>query len=177
VPLLVAAGHAVAGTTRSEAKVEMLRELGAEPVVVDVFDAARLREAVVSFGPELVVHQLTDLPQDPRQISAKAADNARVRTEGTRNLIAAAQTAGAPRFLAQSIAWHLPGEAHAPVEEHERMVLDAGGVVARYGRFYGPGTYHEEDRPEPPYVHVAEAARRTVGLLEAPSGIVEVVET
>jgi nucleoside-diphosphate-sugar epimerase len=176
VPLLVAAGHEVAGTTRSEAKVEMLRELGAEPVVVDVYDAEELREAVVAFGPELVMHQLTDLPQDPRQISEKAADNARVRTEGTRNLIAAAQAAGAPRFLAQSIAWRLPGDAHAPVDEHERMVLDAGGVVARYGRFYGPGTYHEEDRPEPPFIHVAEAARRTVELLDAPSGVVEIVE-
>jgi nucleoside-diphosphate-sugar epimerase len=176
VPLLVAAGHEVAGTTRSEAKVEMLRELGAEPVVLDIYDADRLREAVVAFGPELVMHQLTDLPSDPAQISVKAADNARVRTEGTGNLIAASQAAGAPRFLAQSIAWRLPGDAHAPVEEHERMVLDADGVVARYGRFYGPGTYHEHDLPEPPYVHVAEAARRTVELLEAPSGVVEVVE-
>lgn len=86
VPLLVTAGHEVAGTTRSEAKVEILRELGAEPVVIDVYDAGRLREAVVAFGPELVMHQLTDLPQDPSQISEKAADNARVRTEGTRNL-------------------------------------------------------------------------------------------
>jgi nucleoside-diphosphate-sugar epimerase len=174
VPLLLAAGHEVAGTTRGEGKAEMLRELGAEPVVLDVYDAGRLREAVVAFGPELVMHQLTDLPQDPRQISEKAADNARVRTEGTCNLIAAAQAAEAPRFLAQSIAWRLPGDAHAPVEEHERMVLHAGGVVARYGRFYGPGTYHEEDRPEPPYVHVAEAARRTVELLEAPSGVFEI---
>jgi nucleoside-diphosphate-sugar epimerase len=176
VPLLVAAGHEVAGTTRSGAKVEMLRELGAEPVVLDVYDAEELREAVAAFGPELVMHQLTDLPSDPAQISTKAADNARVRTEGTRNLIAAAQAAAAPRFLAQSIAWRLPGEAHAPVEEHERMVLEVGGVVLRYGRFYGPGTYHEHDRPEPPFIHVAEAARRTVDLLEAP-GIVEVVET
>jgi nucleoside-diphosphate-sugar epimerase len=176
VPLLVAAGHEVAGTTRSAAKTEMLRELGAEPVVLDVYDAERLREAVVTFAPELVMHQLTDLPSDPAQISAKAADNARVRTEGTCNLIAAAQAAEAPRFLAQSIAWRLPGDAHASVEEHERMVLHVGGVVLRYGRFYGPGTYHEEDRPESPFVHVAEAARRTVELLEAPSGTVEVVE-
>lgn len=176
VPLLVADGHEVAGTTRSAGKVEVLRELGAEPVVLDVYDAERLREAVAGFGPELVMHQLTDLPADPAQISEKAADNARVRTEGTRNLIAAAKAAEAPRFLAQSIAWDLPGEGGAAVEEHERIVLDAGGVVARYGRFYGPGTYHEEDRPEPPYVHVAEAARRTVKLLEAPSGVVEITD-
>jgi len=154
----------------------MLRELGCEPVVLDVYDAERLREAVIAFGPELVMHQLTDLPSDPREISEKAADNARVRTEGTRNLIAAAQAAAASHFIAQSIAWRLPGEGGAAVEQHERMVLDVGGVVARYGRFYGPGTYHEGDRPEPPYVHVAEAARRTVELLEAPSGIVEIIE-
>ncbi|HET9153610.1 MAG TPA: NAD-dependent epimerase/dehydratase family protein [Solirubrobacterales bacterium] len=176
VPLLVAAGHEVAGTTRSEAKVEMLRELGAEPVLLDVYDAEQLREAAIAFGPEVVIHQLTDLPSDPARISEKAADNARVRTEGTCNLIAAAQAAEAPRFLAQSIAWRLPGDAHDPVDEHERMVLHAGGVILRYGRFYGPGTYHEHDLPEPPYVHVAEAARRTVELLEAPSGVVEIVE-
>lgn len=175
VPLLVAAGHEVAGTTRSEDKVEMLRGLGAEPVVVDVYDAERLREAVGAFAPELVMHQLTDLPQDPAQISQKATDNARVRTEGTRNLVAAAQAATAPRFLAQSIAWRLPGEGHAAVDEHEAMVLDIGGVVLRYGRFHGPGTYHEEDLPDPPLIHVAEAARRTVELLEAPSGVIEVV--
>lgn len=175
LPLLVAAGHEVAGTTRRAEKAERVRELGAEPVVLDVYDAERLREAVVAFEPELVMHQLTDLPADPAQISAKGADNARIRTEGTRNLIAAAAAAGAPRFLAQSIAWRLPGDAHRSIDEHEAMVLDAGGVVARYGRFYGPGTYHEEDRPEPPYVHVAEAARRTLDLLEAPSGVVEVL--
>jgi nucleoside-diphosphate-sugar epimerase len=176
VPLLVAAGHEVAGTTRSEAKLGTLREMGAEPVLLDVYDAEQLREAVVAFGPELVMHQLTDLPADPRRISAKAADNARVRTEGTCNLIAAAQAAEAPRFLAQSIAWRLPGDAHDAVDEHERMVLHAGGVVVRYGRFYGPGTYHEHDLPEPPCVHVAEAARRTVELLEAPSGVIEIVK-
>jgi nucleoside-diphosphate-sugar epimerase len=177
VPLLVEAGHEVAGTTRRQEKAEMLRELGAEPVVLDVYDAERLREAVVAFAPETVVHELTDLPSDPAQISAKGADNARIRTEGTRNLIAAGRAAGAPRFVAQSIAWRLPGDAHAPVEEHEQMVLDAGGVVARYGRFYGPGTYHEDDRPEPPFIHVAEAARRTLPLLDAPSGVVEIVES
>jgi nucleoside-diphosphate-sugar epimerase len=177
VTLMVAAGHEVAGMTRSQGKVEMLRQLGAEPVVLDVYDGERLRDAVLAFGPELVMHQLTDLPQDPAQISAKAADNARVRTEGTRNLIAAAQAAAAPRFLAQSIAWRLPGETHQSVDEHERLILDIDGVVGRYGRFYGPGTYHEHDLPEPPYVHVAEAARRTLELLEAPSGIVEIVES
>ena len=177
VPLLVAAGHEVAGTTRRAGKAAALRELGADPVVLDVYDGERLRDAVVAFEPDLVMHQLTDLPPDPAEIPARSAANARVRTEGTRNLIAAARAAGAPRFLAQSIAWRLPGDGSRPVEEHEAMVLDVGGVVVRYGRFYGPGTYHEEGRPEPPRIHVAEAARRTVELLEAPSGVVEIVES
>jgi uncharacterized protein YbjT (DUF2867 family) len=152
--------------TRDPEKAAPLRELGAEPVVVDVYDAAALAAAAVAFEPDLVMHQLTDLPADPAEISAKGADNARIRTEGTRNLLAAAAACErAPR---------LPGEAHAPVDEHERMVLDAGGTVLRYGRFYGPGTYHPEegDRPEPPAIHVAEAARRTVELLDAEPGVV-----
>jgi nucleoside-diphosphate-sugar epimerase len=179
VPQLVAAGHEVAGTTRSPAKAEMLRELGAEPVVVDVYEQEALKEAVVAFEPDLVMHQLTDLPSDPAEIPAKGSANARVRTEGTRNLIAAAQAAGAPRFLAQSIAWRLPGNTHDSVDEHERLVLDAGGVVLRYGRFYGPGTYHPEagDLPEPPAIHVGEAAQRTVELLDADSGIVTIADS
>lgn len=177
MPLLVEAGHEVAGTTRWEEKAGMLQGLGAEPVVLDVYDAEQLRDAVVALGPNVVVHQLTDLPSDPAQISAKGTDNARIRTEGTCNLIAAAQAAAAPHFVAQSIVWRLPGEAHDAVDEHERTVLHAGGVVARYGRFYGPSTYHEEDRPEPPFVHVAEAARQTLPLLDAPSGVHTVTET
>jgi len=156
----------------------MLRGLGAEAVVLDVYDAERLRDTVVAFAPDVVVHQLTDLPSDPAQISAKGADNARIRTEGTCNLLAAAQAAEAPHFVAQSIAWRLPGDAHDSVDEHERMVLDAGGVVVRYGRFYGPGTYHpgDDDLPEPPRIHVGEAARRTVELLDAESGVIDVFE-
>lgn len=175
VPLLVAAGHEVAGMTRSPGKVEMLRELGAEPVVVDVYDQEALCEAVVAFAPDAVMHQLTDLPSDPALISAKGADNARIRTEGTCNLLAAAQAAAASRFVAQSVAWRLPGDAHDSVDEHERMVLHAGGVVVRYGRFDGPGTYHEHDLAEPPRINVAEAARQTLPLLKAPSGVVEIV--
>jgi hypothetical protein len=101
--------------------------------------------------------------------------NARIRREGTRNLLAAARAAGARRFLAQSVAWPLPGDAGAAVEEMERSVLEAGGVVIRYGQLYGPGTYYEQ-APPPPRVHVDEAARRTVEALAAPPGIVEIVE-
>ena len=173
LPLLVAAGHEVAGMTRSPGKLERLRELGAEPVVCDAFDAGALREAVVAFRPEAVVNELTDLPDEA--VASNEA-NARMRREGTRNLLAAAEAAGASRFVAQSVAWQLPGDAGAAVDELERLVLAADGVVVRYGRLYGPGTYYEDDKPEPPRVHVDEAARRTVPALETASGIVEVTD-
>lgn len=176
VPLLLAAGHQVAGMTRSPEKAETLSELGAEPVVCDVFDAPRLTEAVEAFRPELVMHQLTDLPDEAEQIRAFAARNNRIRTEGTRNLLAAARQAHAPRFIAQSIAWTPPTGGEA-VAEHERLVLDAGGVVIRYGTFYGPGTYSGTERvPAAPRIHVDEAARHTVQLLEQPSGVIIVSE-
>ena len=173
VPLLVAAGHEVAGMTRSPGKMEHLRALGAEPVVCDAFDAAALREAVVRFQPEAVVNELTDLPDEPAETNEP---NARMRREGTRNLLAAAEAAGASHFVAQSIAWRLPGDAGAAVAELERLVLAVDGVVLRYGRLYGPGTYYEDEKPEPPRVHVDEAARRTAPALYAASGIVEVTD-
>lgn len=74
VPLLVAAGHDVAGMTRTQAKAERLRGLGAEPVVCDVFDLDALSQAVSGFGPDAVVHQLTDLPDDPARIPELAGE-------------------------------------------------------------------------------------------------------
>jgi len=176
IPLLVRDGHEVAGMTRSPGKTAALRELGAEPVVCDVFDAGALAKAVTAFGPELVMHQLTDLPDQVERIPEFAAGNNRIRTEGTRNLLAAAAQAGATRFLAQSIAWIPPAGGEA-VAEHERLVLAAGGVVIRYGTFYGPGTYSGADRvPPPPRIQIDEAARRTVALLTAPSGVLVVTD-
>ncbi len=176
VPLLVAEGHAVAGMTRSPGKTAALRALGAEPVVCDVFDAPALTTAVVAFAPDLVMHQLTDLPDDPANMAAHNEGNRRIRREGTRNLLAAAQAAGATRFLAQSIAWTPPGDGGRAVEEMERLVLDAQGVVLRYGQFYGPGTYHEDAPPDPPRIHLDEAARQTVAALAAPTGVLTLVD-
>jgi len=152
--------------------VELLRRLGAEPVVCDAFDAHALREAVGAFQPEAVMNELTDLPDQPL---ATNDANARMRREGTRNLLAAAQSAGAARFVAQSIAWDPHGEGAVAKADLERMTLEAGGVVLRYGRFYGPGTYHDGP-PAPPRIQIDEGARRTVELLDAPSGIYPVVE-
>ena len=159
--------------TRSPEKVEALRDLGAESVVCDAFDANALRTVVVAFQPEVVVNELTDLPDKP---AATNEANARMRREGTRNLLAAARSAGASQFIAQSVAWQLSGDAGAAVSELERLVLAADGVVLRYGRLYGPGTYYESGKPDPPRVHVDEAARRTVTALGAASGIVEVTD-
>jgi nucleoside-diphosphate-sugar epimerase len=177
VPLLVQAGHQVAGMTRTPQKEELLRELGAEPVVCDVYDAARLTEAVRSFAPDLIMHQLTDLPDDVKRIALYIRPNNRIRTEGTSNLIAAARAAGTQRFIAQSLASTPPGAGRA-IRKHERMVLDFGGVVLRYGWLYGPGTHMPaRRRPPPPRIQVDDAARRTAELLDAPAGVIVISET
>src|SRR6202012_3734443 len=116
VPLLVAAGHEVTGTTRSAeaaGKLETagIRAAGIRAAIVDVYDAAALARAATQAKPDVVVHQITDLPRsfDQKEIAASYPRNARIRVEGTRNLIAAAQAAGAGRFVVQSIAF-----AYAP---------------------------------------------------------------
>jgi hypothetical protein len=92
------------------------------------------------------------------------------------NLLGASGGAGVEQVLVQSVAWELPGEAGRAVEDMERAVLEAGGTVLRYGQFYGPGTYHPESPPEHPRIHLDDAARRTVEVLEFGPGIVELVE-
>jgi len=111
-PLLVQAGHRVVSTTRSPGKAEELSGSGVEPVVVDVFDADALCRAVAAARPEIVIHQLTALPPrlDPALMDEALKANARIREEGTRNLVRAAQAAGSRRLIAQSIAWvYAPG--------------------------------------------------------------------
>ena len=128
MPLLRSAGHTVWGTTRSWDKAASLRNMGAEPVAVDVFDAEALARAVLEAKPEIVIHQLTDLAdvRDPAKRSAALARNARIRDEGTRNLVAAARQAGARRLIAQSIAWaYAPGAK--PYREDHPLDLNADG--------------------------------------------------
>jgi nucleoside-diphosphate-sugar epimerase len=177
VRLLVADGHEIAGMTRSPGKASMLRELGADPVICDVFEADALTRAVAAFAPDIVFHQLTDLPDHASDIAAFSERNNRIRGEGTRNLLTAAAAAGAGPVIAQSISWELPVESgRAATAEHERAVLQAGGAVIRYGQFYGPGTYYETDPPPPPRVHVDDAARRTVPAIGVPAGVTIVVD-
>ena len=178
VPLLVAAGHEVTGTTRRPDRADALRAAGAVPVVVDALDAVALRDAVVAARPEVVAHLLTDLT-NPRGGDLDAAQldrNARLRETGTRHLIDAAVAARARRFVAQSIGWLCaPGREPHPetdpllppdtlsrraVHELERLVTTTpglDGLVLRFGRFWGPDTWDAEP-PDPPTVHVDAAA-------------------
>jgi nucleoside-diphosphate-sugar epimerase len=176
IPLLVAGGHTVAGMTRTPARAEELAGLGAEPVVCDVYDLPALERAVLQFAPELVMHQLTDLPDDASQVLSLGDRNDRMRTEGTANLLAAAHRAGVQRVIAQSIAWAQPPDRAARTRAFEQSVLDAGGTVLRYGQFYGAGTYFPDELPADPRIEIDEAARRTAELLDAPPGIVEIID-
>jgi nucleoside-diphosphate-sugar epimerase len=177
VPLLVAEGHTVAGMTRSPGKARLVRELGAEPVACDVFDLAALTGAVAAFAPEVVFDQLTDLPDDPADLGRFSGRNDRMRSEGTRNLLAAAGAAGSARLIAQSISWELPSQdRRAVTAAHERAVLQAGGVVIRYGQLYGPGTFYPDTPPQPPRIHVDDAARMTLPALAVPPGVTIVVD-
>lgn len=176
IPLLVEAGHTVGGMTRSAGKADSLAQLGAEPIVVDVFDRDALIRAVVEFKPDVILNELTDLPDDVSEIGAHGGRNARIRTEGSDNIIAAARAAGSPKILAQTVAWQLPeGPDARAVASLEKSVLAEGGVVLSYGQFYGPGTYHAE-APADPKVQIDRAAARTVELLDAPSGVVIITD-
>ena len=180
VPQLVAAGHRATGMTRTPAKAELLRRLGAEPVVCDAFDAEGLERAVAAAAPDAVVHELTAIPAaiDPRRFAEQFEENDRLRVEGTRNLVAAALSAGVRRVVAESISFaYAPGGGGLRVEDDplglgapepwgrtiravdalEQAVLSApglGGTVLRYGTLYGPGTFYARDGS------TAEAVRR-----------------
>jgi uncharacterized protein YbjT (DUF2867 family) len=177
IPRLVQAGHVVGGMTRSSSKTELLAQLGAEPILCDVFDRDALIQAVRDFGPDVILNELTDLPDEVEKIGDHVELNARIRTEGNQNLIEAARQSGSPKILAQTVAWQLPdGPDAAAVVELERSVLAEGGVVLSYGQFYGPGTYNEQQIPAEPRVQIDRAADRTVELLGAPSGVVVITD-
>lgn len=194
VPMLIEAGYAVYGSTRRADRADALEVQGVHPVVVDVFDAAALHAALVRIAPWGVIHQLTDLPKDldPARMAGAAVLNARVRTEGTRNLVAAAQAAGAKRLVAQSIAWaYAPGprpftEAQpldtqaegvrrisvGGVTALEHSVMAAQGMTAtvlRYGQLYGPNTSTGAPKGASP-LHVEAAARAALFALQRSTG-------
>ena len=177
IPLLVEAGHVVGGMTRTASKAGQLTELGAQPIVVDVFDRDALIRAVSEFAPDVILNELTDLPDDVAKIGDHGELNARIRTEGNQNIIDAARASGSPKILAQTVAWQLPdGPDARAVAQLERTVLAEGGVVLSYGQFYGPGTYNVDVIPAEPRVQIDRAAERTVELLDAPSGVVVITD-
>jgi nucleoside-diphosphate-sugar epimerase len=167
VPALTSRGHTVVGSTRSAAKAGALRDLGAEPVVLDALDRAAVRAAVAAAKPDAIVHQLTALTghADLRRFDRMFAETNRLRTEGTDHLLAAAQDAGVHRFVAQSFTGWTNERTGGPVKTEDdpldphpaaasRQTLAAmrelesavpaapglAGIVLRYGIFYGPGT-------------------------------------
>jgi nucleoside-diphosphate-sugar epimerase len=170
VPLLVDTGHDVVGMTRTAGKAEQLTALGAHPIVCDVFERDALVTAVVDAAPDLVLHELTDLPDDAERIPELGDRNARMRRDGTDNLLAAMRAAGTRQLVAQSVAWDLGGAGAAAVAHLEGAVLAVDGVVLRYGRFHGPGTYYPDTLPDPPRVSLDTAAERTVAALGLESG-------
>jgi 2-alkyl-3-oxoalkanoate reductase len=171
VSQLLACGHEVTGLTRSEQRAEGLRARGAAAIVCDVFEADRLRASVAEARPEVVIDQLTDLPPvyNPRRYEEMTVPTNRLRSEATPSLVAAAEAAGAHRYLAQSLAFVYAPEggwvkdedaplisgAAAPVQKGvdavrtmEGAVLEATGlegIVLRYGQLYGPGTWFAPD--------------------------------
>lgn len=175
--------HEVTGTTRTDAKIPMLRALGITPAVADVLDADALARAVAAARPDVVVHQLTDLSSAPGTPGYPAAQqaNRRLRIEGTRNLMQAMRRANVRRIVAQSIAFaYAPGEGARNEDDPldiaagdlrrltvegivalEREVLKTpgiDGVVLRYGYLWGPDTWYEAP-PKPPSLHVDAAAQ------------------
>ena len=192
VPQLVEAGHTVFGTTRSEDKAAELRRMGVQPVVLNAFDREALMKAMAEANPEVVIIQLTDLPKvltgpfSPEMAEA----NARLRRDGTRNLIDGALASGARRVIAQSLAWvYAPGrEPHIEddpldieakvagkatidgVVALERLTLGSPpleGIVLRYGQLYGPGTWDQAQGGRVP-VHVDAAGLAAVLAVETP---------
>lgn len=201
LPLLREAGYEITGTTRVPSKAEELRAAGVTPVIVDVYDRAALGAAMLAARPDVVVHQLTDLPPGLKtELMAEGLmRNARVRIEGTRNLVDAALAAGARRIVAQSIAFvYAPGrELHeesdplnSPTEEPWRTTMEGvvtlerlvtmssgmDGLVLRYGMFYGPDTGFET-APGKPAVHVDAAAKAAVlAIVRGTPGIYNVAD-
>jgi nucleoside-diphosphate-sugar epimerase len=194
LPVLVAAGHEVVGTTRSATKSEQIRPAGAEPAVVDVLDGDAVRAAIAQARPEVVVHQATALAAmgtNMRRFDADFAMTNRLRTEGTDNLLAAARAAGVRRFVAQSFTgWANAREGGTIKTEEDPLDPDppkacretlAGiryvdatvpaaegleGIVLRYGGFYGPGTSLGPDG-----IHVEMVRKRRFPIVGAGTGV------
>jgi len=162
VPQLVERGHEVVGTTRSRDKFELLHWLGADAALMDGLDPVEVQDVVASIKPDAIVHEMTALSAnfDLKHFDRTFATTNRLRTEGTRHLLAAATACGVERIVAQSYigGWNTKGPTEddalvdepapsqrqtlAAIKELESLVHDRGAVL-RYGNFYGPGASEE----------------------------------
>jgi nucleoside-diphosphate-sugar epimerase len=168
IPQLIDRGHEVTGTCHSPGKTGRLRELGAEPVVLDALDAGAVRDAVTAARPDAIIYQATALAGASFGLSLDRTfgPTNRLRTEGTDALLVAAREAGVRRFVAQSFAPYRYERCGGPVKTEDdpldpsvpkrarqtfaamshldRAVTGAGGIALRYGGFYGePDTVTE----------------------------------
>jgi nucleoside-diphosphate-sugar epimerase len=162
VPQLIHAGHEVVGTHNSPASAELLRTLGAKPVLLDLLDARAVRKAVLESEPEAIVHEATALANAKfsRNFDKTGAATNELRAKGTDALLAAAREAGVRRFVAQSVAaFNRYARQGGPIKSEddpieqtppantrqsaaalnhlERAVTEFGGIALRYGVFYG----------------------------------------
>jgi nucleoside-diphosphate-sugar epimerase len=200
---LVDRGDEVTGTFRSPGGAERLRGLGADPVRLDLLDAAAVRQAVLEAEPDAIVHEATALADAKfsRNLNRTFVETNLLRTAGTDALLAAAREAGVRRFVAQSFAGMRYARTGGPVKTEDdpldptplegmrevsdamnqldRTVVGAGGIVLRYGLFYGAdndGLVEPVRKRQFPivgegggmgsFVHLDDAAAATVLALE-----------
>ncbi|MDA1867304.1 NAD-dependent epimerase/dehydratase family protein [Bacillus thuringiensis] len=206
LPMLIKNGHIVFAMIRNTSQVEVMKKVGAIPVIADVFNRKAIFSVLEETNPDVVIHQLTSLS------SWDFEDNAKIRTKGTRNLVDAAKNVGVQKIIAQSISWaYEPGDTFATEKNSlhitasmprqvtvngifklEKAVTELPeSVILRYGTLYGPGTWYAENGlianqvrnneiiasdGISSFIHVEDAARATMLALNWPSGIVNIVD-
>ena len=163
--------HEVVALTRSPEKLQVLRDLGAEAAVCDVYDAEALLELALSARPHAIVNFVTDLAEASLDASSRA------RREGGANLFEAATASGTERLVVESVAFPLEGDAGQAVEELEQSALRFSGevLVLRFGRLWGPGTVYETP-PRSPTIHIERAGAQAARLItKAPPATYDVI--
>jgi len=184
------AGHEVIGTTRSPEKREQISVAGATPVIVDALDTQALRRAVVEAQPEIVINELTRLPERLNYRKSKQTFGATDELRGTVGpaLAGAAAEAGAHRLISQSVCFAYASTGKRAHTEHDalqegRLAIETlehatletpglEGIVLRYGYFYGPGTFFAHDGTT-----YADVRRRRLPLVGKATGVLSYVHT
>jgi nucleoside-diphosphate-sugar epimerase len=211
-------GDHVIGMTRAGKSVDRLRELGVEISYADAFEAKSVLHAIEKAKPDVMIDQLTSLPANPAEIIKWLPNDTRLRRDGGANLLSAAKAAGVGRYIIQSRGFYLDAPDGQLADETAKLRVDApnnignsaratgeyedrvlaipslGGVVLRYGFFYGPGTWYRPDgaiaemvrKRESAiigagngvwsFVHIDDAVAATVSALTAEPGVYNVVD-